>query len=158
MTSFPRRALCRAALVQLVAQRGERCLDLRNVERERQHVVRAGADQRADERQRRLVDGRDQRRPALLGKQLEALDRARIVGGDLDDRRGNAGKARGIDLRIRIAWLNRQREARDALADQRTGAALAFGQEQLDRGRPAMLVPASAALVGIDYAHLRHLI
>ena len=52
---------------------------LGDVERQRHDVVRAGADQRADERQRRLIGGGDQRRLRGRCQLLEALDRRRLV-------------------------------------------------------------------------------
>ena len=50
----------------LVADRRQRGFKLFDVERQRNDVVRAGADQRSDERQRRIVGRGDQRRLGRL--------------------------------------------------------------------------------------------
>ena len=62
LTSLALPARAAAWLPQLVGQRRERGFEILDAERQRNDVMRARADQRADERQRRIVSGGDQRR------------------------------------------------------------------------------------------------
>ncbi len=75
------------------ADRVERGLQLCRIERERDDIVGAGPDQLADECQRRLIAGGDQRhRP--LRQFLEALHGVRTIAIDLDHGRRRAGQHR----------------------------------------------------------------
>jgi len=69
-----------------VGDRRDRHFEVGHVERKWDDVPGARSDKRADERQRRIIGGRDDRRLGRRRKFGEALDRGRIVAIDLDNR------------------------------------------------------------------------
>ena len=77
LTSLPIAAARVACDGKLIADGGQRGFQIVDIERQRHNVVRAGPDQRPDERQRRLIGGGDQRGFRGRGKLLEALDGGR---------------------------------------------------------------------------------
>ncbi len=87
----------RRIALHLVADRQKRRLEIGDVERKWNDVVGPCPDQRADERQWRLVSSGDERRTRRGGERLEPLHRSGIACIDLHNPCGAAGQVFAVD-------------------------------------------------------------
>src|SRR3954471_11722572 len=96
--------------------------------------MRACADQRSDQCQRRLERRRDERRRNGMGKLLKALDRRWRVRIHLNDAGSCGRKLVGIDPGAQWHDVEAERKSADLRSGEIRGVTLDAAQIQLNRG------------------------